>query len=285
MKIIITSILLVFFITTTSTFSQSVDKINDSTIHITSKPIWIGKSLLEDQQHLWSSPFHIKKKDLYYIVPVALVAGTAMIFDENIHSHLMQFKTDHSWVKEISPVLTYGGEIPVVAGISAAFYIGGLVLKDDKIMQTGAIAGYALVNSAVVVSVLKMIAGRQRPRVDASSQWHPFPESLKQFTGSSPDKYASFPSGHSIAAFTLATVIAQQYKESIIIPVIMYSLATGVAISRTTENAHWLSDVIIGSALGYGIGKYMVQKHRQTKWVLFPSQSGGFLTITGIYRF
>ncbi|MFZ4412600.1 MAG: phosphatase PAP2 family protein [Bacteroidales bacterium] len=284
MKIIIASILLLFFITS-STFSQSVDKINDSTKHITSKPIWIGKSLLEDQLHIWSSPFYIKKKDLYYIVPIAFVAGTAMIFDENIHSHLMQFKADQSWVKDVSPVLTYGGEIPVVAGISAAFYIGGLVLKDDKVMQTGAIAGYALVNSAVVVSVLKMIAGRQRPRVDASSQWHPFPESLKQFTGSSPDIYASFPSGHSIAAFTLATVIAQQYKESIIIPIIMYTMATGVAISRTTENAHWLSDVIIGSALGYGIGKYMVQKHRLTKWFLFPSQSGGCLTISGIYRF
>ncbi len=284
MKIIIAYILLVFFFTT-YTFSQAVDKINDSSIHVSSKPIWIGKSLLEDQLHIWSSPIHIKKKELYYILPIAFVAGTAMIFDENIHCNIMQFKAEHSWVKDVSPVFTNLGEIPVVAGISAAFYLGGLVLKDDKAMQTGAIAGYALVNSAVVVSVLKMIAGRQRPRVDASSQWHPFPESLKQFTGSSPDKYASFPSGHSIAAFTLATVIAQQYKESIIIPVIMYTLATGVAISRTTENAHWLSDVIIGSALGYGIGKYMVQKHRQTKWVLFPSQSGGCLTISGIYRF
>jgi membrane-associated phospholipid phosphatase len=283
MKIIITTILLINFFTSTI-FSQSLEKINDSAKTIQIKPIWIGKSFLQDQKHIWTSPFQIQKKDLYYLVPIALVAGTAIVFDEDIHRNIMQFKTNNTWVKDVSPVFTNGGEIHVVGGISAAFYLAGFVLKDDKAMQTGAIAGYALVNSAVVITILKMIAGRQRPRVDASNTWHPFPESLNQFTGTSTDYYASFPSGHSIAAFTLATVVAEQYKETKIIPVIMYTLASGVAISRTTENAHWLSDVIVGSALGYGIGKYIAKYHKQTKWFLFPSQSGGYLTVTGIYR-
>ncbi len=282
MKTAFISTLLFFFFTNT-TFAQSVGEITDTTYQ--SKPIWIGKSFLQDQKHIWTSPFRIKKKDLFYLLPIALATTTAIAYDEDIHSNIMQFKADNAWVKDVSPVFTTGSEIPVVAGISGAFYITGLVLKDDKAMQTGAIAGYALVNSAVVVTVLKMIAGRQRPRVDASSKWHAFPESLKQFNGNSSDLYTSFPSGHSIAAWTLATVIAEQYKETKAIPILMYTLATGVALSRTTENAHWLSDVVIGSALGYGIGKYMVKKHGKCKWFLFPSQSGGCLSITGIYRF
>ena len=182
-----------FFINTT--LAQFINEGNDSTTNTQIKPIWIGKTFLQDQKQIWTSPLRIKKKDLLYLVPVALAATTAIVYDEDIHRNIMQFKPNNAWVKDVSPVFTNGGEIPVVGGISAAFYLAGFVLKDDKAMQTGAIAGYALVNSAVVVTVLKMIAGRQRPRVDATNTWHPFPESLKQFSGTSPDYYASFPSG------------------------------------------------------------------------------------------
>lgn len=271
-------------------FAQQIIETKDYTVTISypdsikEKPIWIGKTFLQDQAHIWTSPLRIKKKDLYYLIPITFATATVMVFDEDINHNTQEFKSKHQWVKDISPVFTNGGEIPVVAGISGAFYLTGLVIKNDKLMQTGAIAGYALVNSAVVVTVLKMVAGRQRPRVDGTSHWQPFPQTLKQFDGTSPDYYVSFPSGHSIAAWTLATVIAEQYKETKVIPILMYTFATGVALSRTTENAHWLSDAIIGSALGYGIGKYMANKHKTTKWFLFPSQSGGSLMVTGIYR-
>ncbi len=288
-KIII--ILFLIILKSSGLFAQEIVEIKDSAInkiHIEyayPKPQWIGKTFLQDQAHIWTSPIRIKKKDLYYLIPITLATATVMVFDEDINHNTQKFKNNNQWVKNLSPILTDGGEVPVVGGISAAMYLTGLVVKDDKLMQTGAIAGYALVNSAVVVTILKMIAGRQRPRVDGTSKWKPFPQTLEQFNGTSSDYYTSFPSGHSIAAWTLATVVAEQYKDIKVIPILMYSFATGVALSRTTENAHWLSDAIVGSALGYGIGKYMAKKHKTTKWVLFPSQSGGSLMVTGIYRF
>jgi membrane-associated phospholipid phosphatase len=277
------TLLLLFF--ANSIFAQNNININDTNLIQPSKPIWIGKSFVQDQKNIWTSPFKIKTKDLVYLIPITIVGTSCIIYDEEIHSNIIQFRDNNPFIKNLSPVLTNGGEFPVVGGISAAFYLTGLVLKDNKAMQTGALAGYALVNSAVVVSILKMIAGRQRPRVDATSHWYGFPESLNQFKGASSDLYTSFPSGHSIAAWTLATVIAEQYKDKKAVPIIMYTLACGVALSRTTENAHWLSDAIVGSALGYGIGKYIAKKHKYSKWVLFPSQNGGYLTITGIYNF
>jgi membrane-associated phospholipid phosphatase len=284
---------LLFFLAisiSTNLFAQEVVEIKDSAINKTHidyaypKPQWLGKTFLQDQAHIWTSPLRIKKKDLHYLIPLSLATAIIMVFDEDINQKTQQFKNNNQWVKNLSPILTDGGEIPVVGGISAAMYITGLAIKDDKLMQTGAIAGYALVNAAVVVTVLKMIAGRQRPRVDGTSNWKPFPQTLEQFNGTSSDYYASFPSGHSIAAWTLATVVAEQYKETKVIPILMYTFATGVALSRTTENAHWLSDAIVGSALGFGIGKYLAKKHKSTKWFLFPSQSGGSLMVTGIYR-
>lgn len=288
-KIIIFFSLLI--IKSSGLFAQEIIKTKDYTVTLSYqdsaiyKPEWLGKSFLKDQVHIWTAPFRIKKKDLNYLIPLTLAAATVMVFDEDINHNTQKFKNKNQWVKNLSPILTEGGEVPVVGGISAAMYLTGLAVKDDKLMQTGALAGYALVNSAVVVTVLKMLAGRQRPRVDGNSQWKPFPQTLEQFEGSSSDYYSSFPSGHSIAAWTLATVVAEQYKNTKVIPILMYTFATGVALSRTTENAHWLSDAIVGSALGYGIGKYMVKKHKTTKWFLFPSQSGGSLMVTGIYRF
>jgi membrane-associated phospholipid phosphatase len=282
MKIYIILFLLVF---TNTIFAQNDVNINDSNKIETSKPIWIGKSFIQDQKNIWTSAFKIKTKDLVYLIPITIVSTSCIIYDEEIQRNIIQLRNNNPFIKNLSPVLTNGGEIPVVGGISAVFYLTGLILKDNKAMQTGAIAGYALVNSAVVVSILKMLAGRQRPRVNGRSEWNGFPVSLKQFSGNATDLYTSFPSGHSIAAWTLATVIAEQYKDTRLIPIIAYTCATGVALSRTTENAHWLSDVLIGSVLGYGIGKYIAKKHHQTNWFLFPSENGGCLTITGIYKF
>jgi membrane-associated phospholipid phosphatase len=41
----------------------------------------------------------------------------------------------------------------------------------------------------------------------------------------------------------------------------VYSLATAVSISRFTARKHFLSDVLVGSALGYGIGRYVYRKN------------------------
>ena len=44
--------------------------------------------------------------------------------------------------------------------------------------------------------------------------------------------------GHSITAFSLATVVAMQYQESVWVPILAYATAMGVALSRETENKH-----------------------------------------------
>lgn len=60
----------------------------------------------------------------------------------------------------------------------------------------------------------------------------------------------SFPSGHTATAFTSATVLFQEFKDSS--PIVAYS---GFAFSTTTgafrimNNAHWLSDVVTGAGI------------------------------------
>lgn len=75
-------------------------------------------------------------------------------------------------------------------------------------------------------------------------------------------KYNAFPSGHATLSFAMATVIALEYKETIWVPLLCYSLATMVSLSRIQNEKHWPSDVLIGAALGYGVGKFV---HRTSK--------------------
>jgi hypothetical protein len=56
-------------------------------------------------------------------------------------------------------------------------------------------------------------------------------------------------------------VIANEYSDHRLVQVAAYGLATAVSISRYTGRNHFLSDVLVGSALGYGIGRYVYKKH------------------------
>lgn len=236
-----------------------------------------------DHFRVWTSPLHMSKKSLKFWIPAAAVTLTTIAYDEKIFSSVREYKTSHSWVRTLSPVFDHGGEDLTVLGTSAAFYIGGLAFGDQKAQQTGVLSLQSLMHAAIIGQGIKLLSGRQRPRYDANdSGWHGFPASLKVFDGGPKDKYTSFVSGHTISVWSVATVIATQYRNKPIVPVICYTIAAGSGLARVTEGAHWLSDVMAGAALGYSIGRFVAHKRKNTKWRIFPSRQQNALMLTGI---
>ena len=77
-------------------------------------------------------------------------------------------------------------------------------------------------------------------------------------SGKSPFKGSSFPSGHSAAAFSVATVVANRYGNHKWVPWVVYGMATAISLSRVTTNAHFSSDVFLGAAIGYTTAKFQV---------------------------
>jgi membrane-associated phospholipid phosphatase len=61
-----------------------------------------------------------------------------------------------------------------------------------------------------------------------------------------------------MVAFSVATVIARRYGNHRWVPYVAYGLASVVGFSRLTLNVHFLSDVVMGGALGYSISRFTV---------------------------
>jgi hypothetical protein len=73
--------------------------------------------------------------------------------------------------------------------------------------------------------------------------------------------HKSFPSGHSSVAFATATMYQMWYGWKGGVPA--YAFAAITAFQRLDDNQHWLSDVIMGAAIGIAI-PYMFFKGEQT---------------------
>jgi membrane-associated phospholipid phosphatase len=107
--------------------------------------------------------------------------------------------------------------------------------------------------------MFKYLSGRLRPNHPANSSKlnGPF------FTDNS-----SFPSQHATLAFAAARVYAMEYRDKPAVPIISYSIASLITISRLTENKHWATDLIAGTLLGWACGTQVVNNyHRYAKLV------------------
>jgi membrane-associated phospholipid phosphatase len=131
-----------------------------------------------------------------------------------------------------------------------------VVRRDSKMWKTALLAGEAVADSQLLTILMKD-AGRRLfpasvpPPQGFSNTW--FKTKGDWLRGS-----GSFPSGHGIAAFSIATVIARRYGKHRWVRYAAYGGAALVAFSRLPLGAHYGSDTVIGAALGYGIGRFVV---------------------------
>ncbi len=144
--------------------------------------------------------------------------------------------------------------------ISTSMYLTGRLVKNDRMASLGLHSTEALLLGEVTGGVLKGLIGRQRPYVTPQNS-HSF-GFLRGFGGG--DKYRSFPSGHSLAAFAAAAAVSSETSDwwpntRWIIGPVLFSGASLTAVSRMYDNKHWASDVIVGSGLGTFIGLKVVR--------------------------
>lgn len=248
------------------------------------------KAVIKDQGRILSSPFRIKGTDWLIWGGVALVTGILIAYDEPIYREFKKFQENNPWVDDISPHITKLGDGGVNLGIAGAFFLGGLVFNDKHAKETARLVLMTFIHTGIVVQLGKHLTSRRRPFINDEYEvgidhWYG-PQGFFKRYSEPMAKYDAFPSGHTISIFGTATVIAEMYKKTVVVPILCYSLATLTGLSRVTEDTHWLSDVFLGAVLGFAIGKFVVKtRNRIGKLKVVPLASTSQIGIHLSYSF
>jgi len=212
----------------------------------------------------FASPFHYNTKDA--IIAATVLTSTAILFavDDNSRTFaLKQSSPLNDNLKDLGNV--YGNLIPtVVAG--TGFYVTGLISHDEYTRITGRMIFETAAFAGLITTFTKSIAGRHRPyTLDGPTK----------FEGPTLNNdYYSLPSGHATVAFALSTTLANRIHNTYV-SIGLYSLAGVTSLARIYEDKHWLSDVFLGSAIGYFVGDFISgKKSKETAYHLYPTLNG-----------
>jgi membrane-associated phospholipid phosphatase len=206
-----------------------------------------ARHILQDEGRIVTSPIHVRASDLLWIVPLGVATGVAIHYDAEALSTL---GTDQSTQDTYRRVSDIGGVYVPIAGIVGG-YAAGAWRKNDYLKQTAVLSAEAITDGLILNTGLKYAINRQTP-----SQGNQKGEFWPNGTKTWPDGQ-SMPSGHSLTAWTFAHVVASRYP-SWHTKVVVYGLAATVSASRVVARQHFPSDVLVGGALGYLIGGYVV---------------------------
>ena len=227
--------------------------------------------LASDIKQQVTAPFHTKAKDWAKVGYFGLLTGAVMLADEPVNRFTVDLVNKNNSIASVSKYVTkFGGIYEVYTLAALGSY--GFIFKNEKIKTTTLLASQAYITAGLIESVLKFLTGRQRPVYydpvtnENEAAWHgPFYQFKKDNLGKRPDggSYSAFPSGHTTAAFAAATIFAIEYRDRPLVPIIAYSAASLIGLSRITENKHWASDVLVGAALGYLCGRQVAKNYHR----------------------
>jgi len=228
-------------------------------------------SLIKNFGEQATSPFNLETNQWLITGTVVGMTAALISIDNDVDQWARVQKQKHYWINESSPVITrLGGDWGVYSVLATGLISG--ICKNEKGVQTSLLATQAMITSGVWVHIIKTLTGRERPMADYTfsktkgGEWHgPFSLYDQDSSNKKPvSAYDSFPSGHTATIFSIATVFAKQYSDIKAVPVLCYSTASLVGISRLTEHEHWASDVFFGGILGYLCGNQVVNHYCKT---------------------
>ena len=183
----------------------------------------------------------------YYLGGAALIAGSMFFIDQPVRDFSQTHQT--SFKNGLFGIDNYYGNVKYTPAAVLALYTVGLFSKNTSVREAGLRASQAMVYTAVLTVVTKEIFGRSRPYTeDGSLSFHPF---------SFQESRRSFFSGHTSLVFSISTVFAAEI-DNIFWKIGWYGLAALVGGARIYHDKHWFSDVLAGAAVGYAVGRFVV---------------------------
>lgn len=171
-----------------------------------------------DQKDIFTSPFHVNRDNaLEWLIPTAATGGL-IAADTHIANAFENSRGQVRWGSRISDIGASYTLISIVAGS----YVYGVWRDNPKGREIGVLGTESLLDSLIVVGVLKEVFRRNRP-----DDKHP-----GDFWGGG----TSFPSGHAIQIWSIASLLDHEYKHKKIVGITAYSLA-GIVSAGTNRRS------------------------------------------------
>jgi hypothetical protein len=209
------------------------------------------RNILKDQEAIWTSPIRLRASNAAGPIILVLATTVAITADHQVmNSSRLQDASLNSHADTAS-----NGLVGAFVALPVAFYGMDRLRHHAQSEETGILGGEAMVDSLAVNEVMKLVALRERPTVDGAKG---------KFFQTSVGTGSSFPSNHSILAWSSAAVIASEYP-GFLTDLSVYGMATGVSVTRVLARQHFPSDVLVGSAVGWMIGRYVFHHHQRSR--------------------
>jgi membrane-associated phospholipid phosphatase len=179
-------------------------------------------------------------------------------------------------IRTITGILSGRNMAIAINAAPLALFIGGLIRRNTYAWQTGLLAAEAAANAEIIAISMKHADRRKRPievGPDGDFLYTWFNTKNHAIDGS-----GCFPSGHTAAAFAVATVFAERYTSS---RRLAFGLAGAIGLSRLIARAHFPSDVFFGAALGYSISHFVVMQRQPSSMAISGVTAGRHLTAGG----
>jgi len=200
-------------------------------------------NILLDQKEIFTSPFRMNRDNAkWWLLSAAATAGL-IVEDRRIANSFENSRGQVRWGGRISQIGASYTLVPLVAG----YYGFGVLTDSAKAREIGVLGTESLLDSLIVAGVLKEVFRRNRPDENRPGD----------FWGGG----TSFPSGHAIQVWSIASLMSHEYKHQPIVAVVTYSLAAIVSASRIAAQKHFASDIFVGGTMGWFIGRYVYDTH------------------------
>jgi membrane-associated phospholipid phosphatase len=203
----------------------------------------LALNIVLDEKDIFTSPFHANRHNaLEWLLPIAITGGL-MVGDRRIAGTLENTRGQVAWGGRISNIGASYTLIPIIA----SSYVYGAWRDNPKGREIGVLGTETLLDSLIVVEVLKEIFRRDRP-----DDKHPG----DFWAGGS-----SFPSGHAMESWSIASLLDHEFKHKKIVGITAYTLAGVVSAARIAARKHFASDVVAGGTMGWFIGRHVFDTH------------------------
>ncbi len=227
---------------------------------------------INDTRDVFLTPLNWDTHDLFTL---GICTGTGLalyLTDKQSHNFVQDHRSQT--LDTFTDAANYLGDGWFVIPSQFLLYGYGCLSDDKKARKIAleTIESFSVVG--ITVTGIKMLTGRHRPYdTDDPDVWDG-PSISRDHT--------SFPSGHSSVAFTLATVLAENFRDQPAVGIITYTLAAGTSFARVYKNKHWVSDVFVGAVIGHLITKKIVALHNasETNIVIAPSLRGFSISLS-----